>query len=454
MKKLLTILSVSVLIFAGCTKEAPKQPTFSNISETTFSVGYEGATIEVEFTLDNPVKGKAIDVNINVDWIELTEQSEGYLQFEVEESEIQEMRTASIMVSHAEQASFTIEVHQEAVAITKVAEVLSGFYYGTEFTPNTDNYYVHLSNIGYTADGDPQAGGWYYTFDMYNVIKDYPENSTNILLPEGTYTLTNDGAAGTFSTDYSSFFELDEAGQGIGDGMYEIEAGTIVVTANSIEATLTIDGQLHKVSYTGELIIKDGRKSEEPEEPEDPNIDPENGISTLIGDLELDLSSHIAMFEYYEDWWEVGCTNYVMLLAPESGIGGYITMDFVTGDLTTSLAGTYSVGNNQFGCEAPFTYIPGSFFSGEYIGAWYNEIAEDESMPNSAPIIGGTMTITENGDGNCTIVLDLMDDKGNKITGTWTGEPINDAPTAASAQKSLLSTIQISTERTINNYRK
>ena len=53
-------------------------------------------------------------------------------------------------------------------------------------------------------------------------------------------------------------------------------------------------------------------------------------------------------------------------------------------------------------------------------GCWYAELAEGSIAGAMAPIVGGTITVIDNNNDSFTIVLDCVDDKGYKITGSVT----------------------------------
>ena len=56
--------------------------------------------------------------------------------------------------------------------------------------------------------------------------------------------------------------------------------------------------------------------------------------------------------------------------------------------------------------------------SGEGMWSWYVGYSEDGyDLTGQAPIVDGTVTITDNGDESYSVVCDLVDDLGNKITG-------------------------------------
>ena len=58
--------------------------------------------------------------------------------------------------------------------------------------------------------------------------------------------------------------------------------------------------------------------------------------------------------------------------------------------------------------------LNGSFRS----GTWYGEYTNGTLTGDSAPIVGGTITVVFNEDGSKSVILDCVDDAGHKITGT------------------------------------
>ena len=56
-------------------------------------------------------------------------------------------------------------------------------------------------------------------------------------------------------------------------------------------------------------------------------------------------------------------------------------------------------------------------------GSWYAELNGGEISGAMAPLVYGTVEFVFNEDGSKTIVLDCVDDAGNKITGTVSSNP-------------------------------
>jgi hypothetical protein len=113
--------------------------------------------------------------------------------------------------------------------------------------------------------------------------------------------------------------------------------------------------------------------------------------------------------------------------------GTYLVLDFLTDtnlNGASGVAGTYR--SSGFTEEDPtkpafasYTYVPGMRISddGVFMMGSLLLIYEDGKGIDQAPIFDGEFTITENGDGTYTIVINALDDKqpANKITLNWTG---------------------------------
>lgn len=56
--------------------------------------------------------------------------------------------------------------------------------------------------------------------------------------------------------------------------------------------------------------------------------------------------------------------------------------------------------------------------------SWYTRLKSDEHSGAVAPIYGGSITIEDIGDGVYRATFDLIDDRGNKICGTYEGRMI------------------------------
>lgn len=297
-------------------------------------------------------------------------------------------------------------------------------YFGDQYTPGyADNYYLFLSDVGLDADGYEQANGTYYRFDIYAPIMD--TNATKI--PAGTYTvdMTDSGSLWTASLSYSAYFILDEYGWDYVTNDYPA-SGTIVVGEDGTivaEVTMLMSGATHKVTFNGGNIdIYDASSSG----------GGDDGIySTLLGDLNCNLSDGNLYYEYYGDWYEVGYMNWMIAIMPNDGAGDFVQFDLLAGPSSTdNFVGEYAINDSLEG----FTAYPGYIDSGYMSGCWYYT----EDGVTMAPFVGGSVEVSDNGDGTITVEFDVWDDLGYSVTGSWSGTPRSAAELQAVTRSSSL----------------
>ena len=311
-------------------------------------------------------------------------------------------------------------------------------YYGDEYSPGTaDNFFFFLSDLGLDADGYEVANGQYFRFDIYSELVD---TTNGITLPDGTYTLDVDDtcAPGTFGYSYSRYYAMDEYGYDY-SAAYYINAGTLTKTGNKITAEVAVGSTNYSIEYEGDIIIYDGRETEEdPETPVDPE-DPENptpgeSYSTLTSHVELNISNAEYALEYYGDYFSADTDNWMLYIYEDTETmdGAFIMLDFLSDPYADDIAGTYVADNGDWTYEQN-TYFPGYVDGEDMYGVWYTEMVEGVDITALAPVAGGEIKIECAGD-VYTITFDCVDDAGHKITGTVVANPIDYSAMALSAQ--------------------
>lgn len=148
--------------------------------------------------------------------------------------------------------------------VTFVAADCHAEYYGNEFSVGGEqNYYVILSDLGFDSEGSAYEGGHYYAFDFFSDV--VPTDLSNIVVPEGTYTLGESGLtdAGTFTSDYSGYTDFEEMMQ------YSFVTGEVVVThegSNTKFECVVVDevGRTHTVTYNGPCSVSDASQTSVP----------------------------------------------------------------------------------------------------------------------------------------------------------------------------------------------
>lgn len=162
-----------------------------------------------------------------------------------------------------------------------------------------------------------------------------------------------------------------------------------------------------------------------PEEPtpEEP-IFPENPLSTLEGDIEVrftadDSLSYADCFgNYYHTdsyMWGLYFQNYT---SKEQ-----LYIEIMHADhLYEMPLGSYTASDN---INATGVLIKGGFDEDGYQAySWYTRLGSEAQSGATAPIFGGSITIEECGEELYKVTFDLIDDRGNKITGTYEGRMV------------------------------
>ena len=167
------------------------------------------------------------------------------------------------------------------------------------------------------------------------------------------------------------------------------------------------DGYTVKASWKGEL--EDYQNIEAPQ-------------TTLESDVEMN-PEICSVVNYYGDYHGNGTVNYAIVMD-----NGYreIAIDFVagTGDATSLPEGTYTVSTSG----GAWTVYPGNIGYTSAAPSCYIEYDESGHAAKSAPIAGGTMKISRNGN-SYTVEFEFQDDYNlydksltpHKIYGSWTG---------------------------------
>ena len=131
-----------------------------------------------------------------------------------------------------------------------VAQALDGIYYGNEYQ-STYNYFLMLSDLGFTPTGDAIPGAIYYTLDLFG-LEPQIDAQGYVTIPAGTYTYDkmNTSAAWTVGKRYSSYCLINADGSDYEE--YEsFDDITVVVSENGINITAELNGGHHTLVYNG-----------------------------------------------------------------------------------------------------------------------------------------------------------------------------------------------------------
>lgn len=452
MKRYLSLLAMAALLFAACKPEELPDNSGNNgnnkepegeapapelilTSNPNMEFELQGGNANILFAIRNPVEGETVTAECEAEWVtDLTAEAKK-VSFFVQPNETESERTTKIVVSYQE-LSFEVSVSQKAPepkAIEFTAITLTGKYYETNYTDDTYSYLVKLSDKELTSNGQPAAGSAVFIFDLYSTIA--AEKGETCRVPEGEYVFDEafTYATGTFA-DLSSYVVLvDEYGVRT-EALYT--AGSVVVSENKFEATITVQGgQAYHIVYEGPIEIE-GTGVEEERQP----------VSSLTEDLTVSSENGLMEVIFDSNWYGMEVDSYTISLYDnrETLSGHSFKLDLLT-PLEVGMDGTYiSIKGDE---DGDYHYYPGDYKIKDGVltayNSWYMSVTEGEEDGNSyAPLVDGTVTISNNEDGTYTVVFDMYDDLGHKISGTITataniydteGNPMNAMQKSSSA---------------------
>lgn len=415
LNKLFYLLVAVSAIFVACGNEEPQdtpkpQPGETaqgtlTVVEKAVDVAFYGGEAEINFSIEGGEEFAVPTVNTSAEWVEIVAVVD-MIVINVDRNDTTEQRVATLKVAYGQQ-SFDVFVRQAAgwtVDVEFTAGALNGEYYGTKYSPDP-NYFVILSANGTTGFQDLYLDS-YYRFDMFSKTA----AGSPVMLPQGVYTFdyTDSGVGGTFGVGYSLLFQTFE------DGNFEdtyYEDGIVIVTETGVEAYVQLTtGKVHHVVYEGSLEV-DWLKFPEPDY-----------YTTLTSDFTFNEIGGKLRLVNYGDYYGVGANNYsISMISGDEMNGPYFMLDVVTDNSDSGVAsvlGTYTVAATEDEL-ATNTYLAGVMDGTQYIGSWYMNISGgyvDHSK--RAPIVGGTITIAQDG-GTYVVTYDCVDDLGHKVQGTY-----------------------------------
>ena len=309
--------------------------------------------------------------------------------------------------------------------------MLCAYYLGDVWNTGVADYYVVLSNdtIGQGSDGfevPMHQGGWILYLDLWS---DMSEDTTNAVLPEGTYHFGNGRGKGCFYNEYSLATNNLEQVLVDDEWLYDIrdvffKSGTVEVTHSeegyhiAVDVVTLTDESLSFV-YDGSIAFED-------------QSDDEDWRPVL--DRDITLEPELVTMYKYDSYEDANCDNYVIMLfnttelsydnVHPNVIGGMRLLLDIYPEFDKGIAGSYSVGtltDNTYLIEKePWVYYPGCYWGGMALGTFLEYIDEDGSVLYSV-IKSGDIVITDNGDGTHTIEVDAVNEKGNSVVCNWTG---------------------------------
>lgn len=435
MKRLFTIITLVVaVLFASCNKEQQAvQHLF--VTDTILEAGAKGETVTVSYNLVAPVDGEVVKTAIiSGDEMlgNITQPAVGIIRIEVKANS-GDKREAIVEISYInETTSVIIEQaagngntggnggNNDGDEVTFKALCLDGYYYGQKYGEGADRYAFFLSDQGLNNAGQAYTNGTYYYIDAFAPVTG---STTN---PNGMYMFDskNSGAPNTINSENS---QLILTGDSVEDTVIKyLDNATMMVSDNKIVLEVVIDGQTHKVTYNGGLELEDatedngGGGNDNPVGGQD-----KEAKTTLTSDHNVVFEGeHRVKWVYEGDYWQTGYSNYTIMMMNK--YNGYVYGDTLQLDIITD--NTSKDGDFYGTYECSYTAGKGVMMAGftnDYamaVGTWLFDYVNGGGAYNGyAMIIEGSLTISDAGNGNSTIVLDAYDCLGNNITCNWTG---------------------------------
>ena len=402
--------------------ESPKHdPELELTSVDTLRVDREGGEFEITYNLLHASFGTTVSVQVvNSTMITDVDTTDmGKVVITISENTTDAIREGAVIVSY-ESLSFTVLVQQDFVEVDKpvvtrniVANQLVGNYYGDNLNEGVGHYWIILTKDGF-IDGAAVAGGEYFRLDL---MAPMPADMENIRIPDGEYTLDYTLRYDEFTiidignTDYS-WVDEDMEGWAL-----PLEDAKLKVSGNRFELEAFVDNTEYHVTFEGDYSLTTSIITDY--------------VSSLTKDAVIDVSNCSASVSSYGDYWSCGYNNWCIEFLCNDGMkyGTYLVIDFLS-DSTTDFTGTYVASGFSADDETmpdfrADVFVPGFRVADDadlLLGSLYM-VYKDGLCVSQAPLYEGTVTITSNGDGTYTIVIDALDDapRQNRITLTWTG---------------------------------
>ncbi len=284
----------------------------------------------------------------------------------------------------------------------------------------TGSYILYLYSGAVEGSGSnlypAELGGYMLQIALYAAA---PEEGVKPAIVPGTYTVSSDGAAGTWLNGFinerfywadGTFLEQRTEESGLCSLGAE---GTIDIVLTDENYTVTVDltsdlGYKIAGTYTGAIQTYD-----------------KSYVSNIDSDYTPQLAGLATQAYYYGDYYGVGGNNWLVLIGGfASGTDG-MQLDLIVpaeqGFSQGLPAGEYIVGRNYE--TGTYAAVYGFLNGADLMGTWFLSDFRDEIPYLAAPAKEGSVTIERSGE-NYTISFDFIDDSPEKhrVSGEWRGK--------------------------------
>ena len=289
-------------------------------------------------------------------------------------------------------------------------------FYGTDYSETNNFNIVLYTDMTTDEEGYFNSKGQAVQLDLY---------TTDTVLVSGKYTLSTETyEAGTFDSEYTAWYEIDDEGNqttlGIKDGVVELSINNDVYTIN-ISLTDSLDS-VHVGKFVGALEIYDERENPYAYEPKTPTA---LTIAAPADSIEV---------ENYGDYMETGTDNLSITLWDDNY--SVVLSLFVESGATELSVGTYTFATDY----SAMSVEPGELFYSLFpVGSY---AGNDEVM---FWLVDGNIVVAKAGD-EYTISGELKSYYGTTVKVSYTGvvtvpaaESESEAPAAKVARKAVRS---------------
>ena len=312
-------------------------------------------------------------------------------------------------------------------------------YWGSWFYPFCDDLGVEMFDGTFDQNGSLQKG-YYLHLSRVFMPKAEDFNAEYIALADGVYHVTDQVLETTYCqpylfdagaiTDYfgdkyftGTYLQYVENGQVKKVGL--VTGGSFTVENNGTKVTMdfvTDNGVNLSLTFDGEFAFGNFNDNDESM--------PARPWTTLDSDHEYNFPEGTEGYAFcMGEYMKPGFDNWMLMIYATNaeypdGFGDMFTTEFIveSGGPRTSLpTGTYNVSLDV----ADLTMFSGiASYAGGILFTWYGDLTPDAEGYSSetAPIVEGTVTVEDAGQGNYHFTFDLVDDAGYKVTGEWTGK--------------------------------
>lgn len=380
-------------------------PTLTLV-QSSVTATYEGGEFSVAYSVSNPTSDGILVASASGSWVENIDYSstDGFVKFSIPSYTQKSSRSCVLTLTYEysnTSISKTVAITQEGYNVYDelTCQHADMYYYGSLYTSSSSlyEYYVIFSDNGIDLDED----GTMYLYANSNYIvlsfisSTAPADHDNIMVPEGTYTISSDGSDGTISPDYAEFMAV---GSSSTEEDFSIVSGSVTVSHSSgstaIVSGTVVDekGGSHPFTFDGSFnLLYDMTQ-----------------VSSLTEDVTTTINTTTQIACYYGDYFgNGGNVWYLYMYNSEEGV--YLAFVAEGGSTSSNELPTGTFVGASDGSAG--TYLKG-FYNGNLVNSWYFNVDGNYIDDPCTPLGEGTVKITSTGSGSYQFVTDCYDDKG------------------------------------------